>query len=206
MGLYSAGYAEITSDWLVKSENEQLDLSAHIRVMAGHICVVLWGALYLILDSTTIYGVFLVMWYISIMSSLCDTKHLLSCRMTMALGLLKPHACLNYLPLRASLLTSTCDHPNTTKPQKPNMHCMKQRQSMRTLPHNADARSAQTNMMPEDNRVITTKEQILRRFPEVFEGIGKFPGKPYEIKLDPKVPPKQIPCRPIPIHLKDAFK
>ena len=44
------------------------------------------------------------------------------------------------------------------------------------------------------------------RFPDVFEGIGKFPGKPYEIQLDPKVPPKQTPCRPIPIHLKDAFK
>ena len=44
------------------------------------------------------------------------------------------------------------------------------------------------------------------RFPVVFEGIGKFPGKPYEIQIDPKVPAKQTPCRPIPIHLKDAFK
>ena len=77
---------------------------------------------------------------------------------------------------------------------------------MRTLPHNVDARCPQTNMIPEDNRVITTKEQILKRFPDVFEGIGKFPCKPYEIQLDLKVPPKQTPCMPIPIHLKDAFK
>ena len=77
---------------------------------------------------------------------------------------------------------------------------------MRTLPHNTDTRPTQSNTMPEDNRIITTKEQILRRFPDVFEGIGKFPGKPYEIQLDPKVPPKQTPCRPIPIHLKDTFK
>ena len=77
---------------------------------------------------------------------------------------------------------------------------------MRTLPHNVDAQSPQTNIIPEDNRVITTKEQILKIFPDVFEGIGKFPGKPYEILFDPKVPPKQTPCRPIPIHLKDAFK
>ena len=131
---------------------------------------------------------------------------LLSCRTTMALGLIKPCAQLDYLPPRASLLTSTCDHPNTTKPQKPNIHHTKEKQIMRTLPHNVDARSPQTNMIPEDNRVITTKEQILKRFPDVFEGIGKFPGKPYEIQLDPKVPPKQTPCRPIPIHLKDAFK
>ena len=61
-------------------------------------------------------------------------------------------------------------------------------------------------MIPEDSRLITSKEQILNRFPDIFQGIGKFPGKPYQIQLDPKVPPKQTPCRPIPIHLKDAFK
>ena len=46
----------------------------------------------------------------------------------------------------------------------------------------------------------------MTRFPDVFEGIGKFPGKPYEIQLDPNMPPKQTPCRPVLIHLKDAFK
>ena len=61
-------------------------------------------------------------------------------------------------------------------------------------------------MIPEDNQLVTRKEQIMARFPDVFEGIGKFPGKPYKIQLDPKVPPKQTPCRPVPIHLKEAFK
>ena len=46
----------------------------------------------------------------------------------------------------------------------------------------------------------------MARFPDVFEGIGKFPGKPYKIQLDPNVPPKQTPCRPIPLHLKEVFK
>ena len=43
-------------------------------------------------------------------------------------------------------------------------------------------------------------------FPNVFEGIGKFPGPPYHIHIDPNVKPKQTPCRPIPIHLKEAFQ
>ena len=79
---------------------------------------------------------------------------------------------------------------------------------MPTLPENVNARStqSQTNLISEDNQLITRKEQILVRFPDVFQGIGKFPGKPYQIQLDPKVPPKQTSCRPIPIHLKDAFK
>ena len=30
----------------------------------------------------------------------------------------------------------------------------------------------------------------MARFPDVFEGIGKFPGESYKIQLDPKVPPQ----------------
>ena len=58
---------------------------------------------------------------------------LLSCRMTMAFGLIKPHPQLDYLPPRSSLLTSTCDHPNTTKLQKPNVHHPREKLIMRTL-------------------------------------------------------------------------
>ena len=54
--------------------------------------------------------------------------------------------------------------------------------------------------------LITTKSQILQEYPNVFEGIGKFPGPPYHIHVEPGVTPKQTPCRPIPIHLKDAFQ
>ena len=61
-------------------------------------------------------------------------------------------------------------------------------------------------MIQDDNQLITTKEHTLTRSPDVFEGIGKFPGRSYEIQLDPKVPTKQSTCRPIPIHLKDTFK
>ena len=43
-------------------------------------------------------------------------------------------------------------------------------------------------------------------FLDMFDVIGKCPGKPYKIQLNPKVPPKQTPCRPVPIHLKEAFK
>ena len=45
----------------------------------------------------------------------------------------------------------------------------------------------------------------MHKFPDVFEGIGKFLGPPYHIHIDPHVTPKQTPCRPIPIHLKEVF-
>ena len=46
----------------------------------------------------------------------------------------------------------------------------------------------------------------MKHYPDVIEGIGKFLGPPYTIHLDSSVQPKQIPCRPVPIHLKEAFK
>ena len=51
---------------------------------------------------------------------------LLSCRTTMELGLIKPCACLDYLPPKARLLTSTCDQLSKTKLYKPVIHCTKE--------------------------------------------------------------------------------
>ena len=55
-------------------------------------------------------------------------------------------------------------------------------------------------------KMLKSKDQIIRYYPDVFEGICKFPGPPYIIHLDPSVQPKQTPCRPVPIHLKETFK
>ena len=55
-------------------------------------------------------------------------------------------------------------------------------------------------------KLITSQDQIMHEYPDVFEGIGKFPGPPYHIQVDPSVTPKQTPCRPIPIHRKEALQ
>ena len=101
---------------------------------------------------------------------------LLSCRTTMELGLIRPCVWLDYLPPRTSLLTSTYDQPSKTKTCKPIIHHTREKQTMVSI--------------PEENQLITIKEQIIERFPDVFEGIRKFLGKLYKIQLDPKVPPK----------------
>ena len=54
--------------------------------------------------------------------------------------------------------------------------------------------------------LVTSKEQILHSYPDVFEGIGCFPGPQYHIQLDQSITPKQTPCRPILVHLKEAFQ
>ena len=52
-------------------------------------------------------------------------------------------------------------------------------------------------------KLLTSKEQILQCYPDVFEDIGCFPG---HIQIDQSVTPKQTPCRPIPVHLKEAYQ
>ena len=55
-------------------------------------------------------------------------------------------------------------------------------------------------------KLITSKDQILHEYPDVFDGTGNFPGPSYHIQIDPSVTSKQTPCCPIPVHLKEAFK
>ena len=55
------------------------------------------------------------------------------------------------------------------------------------------------------NRIIRSKQDIKKLYPSVFTGIGKFPGEPYQIQLDPNVPPRQMPYRPVPMHLEEQF-
>ena len=55
-------------------------------------------------------------------------------------------------------------------------------------------------------QLVTSKDDIIKYFPEILEGLGRFPGKPYLINVDPNVPPKCLPARPVPVHQQAAFK
>ena len=66
--------------------------------------------------------------------------------------------------------------------------------------------STNTVQKPGMNTLVTSKEQILSSYPDIFEGIDRFPGPPYDILVNSKATPKQTPCRLVPAHLKEAFK
>ena len=59
---------------------------------------------------------------------------------------------------------------------------------------------------PKKIKIVKSKEQIKECHPELFEGLGRFPGEPYHISINPSITPKQTPCRPLPVHLKDTFR
>ena len=59
---------------------------------------------------------------------------------------------------------------------------------------------------PPPMNIVTKKSDIKEHYADVFEGVEHFPGPPYHIQLDPKVPSKQTPVRPVPVHLKGSFQ
>ena len=56
------------------------------------------------------------------------------------------------------------------------------------------------------NRLPLMKQDILSQYSGCFEGIGHFPGDPYQFHLKPEHKPAQHAPRKVPIHLESAFK
>ena len=105
-----------------------------------------------------------------------DGSVLLSCKTTLLLSLIQPRPRLDYLPPRASLITTSADHPKKTKAV---LHKQKQEVSTQTTKQEVAAQTpAAKRQVP---KLITSKEMILHEYPDVFEGIGKFPGPDYHI-------------------------
>ena len=144
-----------------------------------------------------------------------DGSVLLSCKSTLALDLIQPRSRLDYLPPRASLITSTQDHPKKTMQvqvlaQVHNSQKLSTQSHIKadtsTTPSMQDPLQTSTRKQHRPQKIITSKDQIMRQYLDVFDGIGRFPGPPYTIHLNPSIQPKQIPCQPVLIHLKEAFK
>ena len=79
------------------------------------------------------------------------------------------------------------DHPKKTKLTSLKVHQSKQEVSdQRQEPPSNASTSTSRNTVQKLNPsiVITSKEQILSKYLDIFEGIGRFPGLPYHIKVN----------------------
>ena len=50
-----------------------------------------------------------------------------------------------------------------------------------------------------------TQEKVESTYADVFQGLGKFPGEPYKLRLKPDVVPAKHRPRKVPVHLQEAF-
>ena len=89
------------------------------------------------------------------------------------------------------------DHPRKTKLTSLKVHRSKQEVSaQRHEPQSQATTSMSMNTVQKStpNIMITSKEQILSSHPDIFEGIGRFPGPPEHIQVNPNITLKQTPC------------
>ena len=50
-----------------------------------------------------------------------------------------------------------------------------------------------------------TQDKVESTYADVFQGLGKFPGEPYKLRLKPDAVPAKNRPRKVPVHLQDAF-
>ena len=113
---------------------------------------------------------------------------LLSCKTTLILGLIEARTRLDYLPPRARLITSSADHPKKTK----STLCV-QEQGMSTQTSTQEVATQMPKCKYAVTKLVTSKDQILHEYPDVFEGIGSFSGPPYDIQILIQVlPPSKL--------------
>ena len=89
------------------------------------------------------------------------------------------------------------DHPRKTKLTSLKVHRSKQEVSApRQGPQNHVMTSMSTDTVQklDLNIIITSKEQILSSYPDIFEGIHRFPGQWYHIQVNPNITLKQTTC------------
>ena len=53
--------------------------------------------------------------------------------------------------------------------------------------------------------LLLTQEKVESSYADVFQGLGKFPGEPYKLRLKPDAVPAKHRPRKVPVHLQDAF-
>ena len=49
------------------------------------------------------------------------------------------------------------------------------------------------------------QEKVESTYADIFQGLGKFPGEPYKLRLKPDAVPAKHRPRKVPVHLQDAF-
>ena len=49
-------------------------------------------------------------------------------------------------------------------------------------------------------------EKVESTYADIFQGLGKFPGDPYKLRLKPDAVPAKHRPRKVPVHLQEALK
>ena len=76
-------------------------------------------------------------------------------------------------------------------------------QNMQNPPVSSNQGSTKPSLSISD--LPLTQEKVESTYADVFQGLGKFPGEPYKLRLKPDAVPAKHRPRKVPVHLQEAF-
>ena len=99
----------------------------------------------------------------------------------------------------------TEENPLTSTEDRSQMNCA-------SIPDMAESPESSSNRVVGSNNpslsitdLPLTQEKVETTYADVFQGLGKFPGEPYKLRLKPDAVPAKHRPRKVPVHLQDAF-
>ena len=99
----------------------------------------------------------------------------------------------------------TEENPLTSMEDRSQMNCASI-SNMAVSPESAsDGVSGSTKHSLSIVDLSLTQEKVESTYADVFQGLGKFPGEPYKLRLKPDAVPAKHRPRKVPVHLQDAF-
>ena len=106
--------------------------------------------------------------------------------------------CHSVLPTEENSLTSTED-------SRSQMNCASSPDTAVSPDSSSDHVVGSNNHSLSITDLPLTQEKVESTYADVFQGLGKFPGEPYKLRLKPDAVPAKHRPRKVPVHLQDAF-
>ena len=92
-------------------------------------------------------------------------------------------------------------NPEANKTEEISSSSSEMTDSTPTTAHSASILS----VCSKPTETLLTKESVLKNYSDIFQGLGKFPGEPYKLRLKPDSTPAKHRPQKVPLHLQDVF-
>ena len=149
-----------------------------------------------------------------------DTPNLLSRETTFLMGILKKCLAVEKAPKEPNNQISstsvsgptpghsvlpTEEDPLTSTEDRSQMNCASISNTAESPESSSDCVVGSNNHSLSIADLPLTQEKVESTYADVFQGLGKFPGEPYKLRLKPDAVPAKHRPRKVPVHLQDAF-
>ena len=99
----------------------------------------------------------------------------------------------------------TDEDPLMSTEDRSQMNCASISDTAETSDSSSDHVVGSNNHSLSITNLPLTQDKVESTYADIFQGLGKFPGDPYKLRLKPDAVPAKHRPRRVPVHLQDAF-